>query len=448
MLSRSAKTAAQGRAILSPLSPLTSPYAPGYASLSTAAQIAVDNRRRQRVKTVRKVGKVLGAPPRLQISEPTSPKMMSPTTAAAMGFDATIMERLQTVLASPFSPKTFARSILSPALKTPEAPVLPYRPAALRDVKNADKRVGSLKPRRKAPPAMLALPQPARYTEKTPLSPLRYPVVATERSSAAPVPVSPTVLLAHVSPVTKLTEAQIRSQKMEKLSRCLGETVPKELVYPSIGQVTEQAEQVGSYLELYRAGSSVDDSAVGIKSPVPKDAHWENVGLGATKLQRSGSQRSLRRSRSLGDFYSIADIQELQSHNARMAALAAGADVLVQSPLGLMSPTPRPAAKDDPVLKRKRSIANAKAAIIGTDAKLMAQFRLGFGGPALPVPETPLSSPVPSALLAITSPRVPYWVKPTQPKTPRTLRTERRMGWGGAWNVGSMAEMMNQLKEM
>ena len=180
MLSRSAKVAAQGRALLSPLSPLPSPLTVGYASISTTAQLALDNHRRVQQS---KAAKKPAVSSRLEISGPTSPKVMSPTTAAAMGFDSTIMERLQDVLASPFSPKTFARSILSPALKTPEPSLLAIRPpqshsAPPRAQKSAANRQHSLKPRRKAPPSMLNLPEPPRYTEKTPLSPMKYPLLA------------------------------------------------------------------------------------------------------------------------------------------------------------------------------------------------------------------------------------------------------------------------------
>ncbi|TCD61991.1 hypothetical protein EIP91_007631 [Steccherinum ochraceum] len=446
MLSRSAKAAAQGRALLSPLSPLPSSQAHGYATFASAAQLALDNQRRtQRAKAIKKKGRV---PSKLEISAPT-PTVVSPTTAAAMGFDTSIMERLQDVLASPFSPKTFARSILSPALKTPThaAPVSAYRPPVTQVAKGEVKRVGLLKPRRKPPPSMLNLPEPPRYTEKTPLSPFRYPGLAAK---AALNPMSPTKLITHVSPVTTLTEAQIRLQKMEKLSRCLGEAVPKELVYPSFGQLAEQTDKVGSFLELYRGDSSVDDSSVGLKSPVPKDAHWEDVALGETKVRRSGSQRSLRRSRSLGDFYSVADIRELQSNNAELAAQREPA--FVESPTALTSEDAAPThrVEAEAAIKRKRSIANAKQAIIGADAKLMAQFRLAVGTPALPMfpPTSPLSPSIPSALLDIQSPVAPYWVRPNDPKTPRTRRTERRMGWGGPWNVGSMGEMMTQLKEL
>lgn len=184
MLSRSAKAAAQGRAVLSPLSPLPSPYSPGYAyaTPSTAAQITLDSQRHAlRTRPTRKVGKSLGLPPRLEVSGPSSPKVMSPATAASMGFDASIMERLQTVLASPFSPKTFARSILEPQVKASEPPVFQatYAPPVTQGFSSNAKRVGSLKPRRKPPPTMLPLSQPTRSAEQTPLSPMRYPLLAT-----------------------------------------------------------------------------------------------------------------------------------------------------------------------------------------------------------------------------------------------------------------------------
>ncbi|KAH8077756.1 hypothetical protein BXZ70DRAFT_1068740 [Cristinia sonorae] len=436
MLSRSTKLAGQRQAILSPLSPLSSPPM-RFAPMSTKVQP-----RLQKLRSTRRHGKY-GS--RLQISLPSSPRSLSPTTATALGFDTSLMERLENVLASPFSPKTFARTIISPP--PPPPPV----------VKPVASRPSGLKPRRKAPPTMLSLPEPPRNTAQTPLSPFKYPIVAAR---GANVVVSPTIVR-QVSPITTLTDAQIRSQKMEKLARCLGESVPPELVYPSIGEVAEKAK-MGSYLELYRTGSG-DDSSVGMKSPAPKDAHWEAVGMGKTtdREQHDGSRkRAVRRSRSLGDFYTVTDIREMRSLNDRLAQREGAMKTVEHSPTDTVSVSSTSGTSTtEPdgvaVLKRKRSIANAKAVIIGTDAKLMALFRQGFNAaaPPAPVPVSSTSTPssdVPSALLSIQSPRAPapYWVKTVDPKTPRTLRTERRMGWGGPWNHGSMGEMMDKLKEL
>ncbi|KAI0916490.1 hypothetical protein AcV5_002970 [Taiwanofungus camphoratus] len=134
-------------------------------------------------------------------------------------------------------------------------------------------------------------------------------------------------------------------------------------------------------------------------------------------------------------------------------------------------------------LVRHKSLTHAKQSILRTDAKVMAAFRSGFPTRPLdlapqPAPTGPLPSP--PVLHDVRSPRVPYWVRSSfrprdsvqalqyanatvdpyararkdasagrQPAvTPRTQRFERRMGWGGEWNQGSLADVIDTLKEL
>ncbi|GBE84063.1 hypothetical protein SCP_0600410 [Sparassis crispa] len=142
--------------------------------------------------------------------------------------------------------------------------------------------------------------------------------------------------------------------------------------------------------------------------------------------------------------------------------------------------------------KRACSIMSAKQSILGADAKLMAEFRTRFGTrpldfhfPPFPAPTCPLPSPpVSPTLEQVKSPKVPYWVKSSfrphtsgayalgfpdvgpyaqvksastasrknghlaPPATPRTRRVERRQGWGGHWNQGTMGGVIDQLRQL
>jgi len=357
---------------------------------------------------------------------PQSPYFMSPPpTAAVFGADGSIMERLQTVLASPFSPKTFARNILSPS---PKVSVPPGDVKLKADVRG---KVTSLKPRKKKAPKPLTLNEPSRTSETTPLSPLRYPGLAARPSAGLmSPPIAPTAAPAAV--IANLTESEIARRKLSKLARYMGQTVPSELAFASFGQVGEDLDKVGSFLDLYRKGVSQDDSQLpDIKSPAARNSQ----DLMASESTKPRRRPTLRRSRSMGDFYDHAVVTNSLPY---MASQAWSEEV--QS---VMSPT--------------APVEKAKEAILGSDAQRMAEFRIGFKNRPLelklapfPPPTGPLPSPpVPSALFALQSPRAPYWVKPAvvvPPKTPRTMRTERRQGWGGEWM--SLGEMVGQLKRL
>ncbi|KAI0077511.1 hypothetical protein K474DRAFT_1078266 [Panus rudis PR-1116 ss-1] len=176
--------------------------------------------------------------------------------------------------------------------------------------------------------------------------------------------------------------------------------------------------------------------------------------------QKPRRKNSLRRSRSVGDFYSVADVLEMHTPHVELESELAGMKSPAPPLGGDMHPFASPiaiaVAQKSPVFQRTHFVKKAKEVILGDDAKKMAEFRLKFSSPrpldlsfSTLQSQSPIPSPVPSALEAVKSPRVPYWVKPKMsypvPKTPRTMRTERRQGWGGSWELG---EVVNKLKEL
>lgn len=260
-------------------------------------------------------------------------------------------------------------------------------------------------------------------------------------------------MLSKVSPVPNLaalTDADIRKQKMEKLARCLGETGPQEMVFPSFGQVGQEVTGAPStYLDLYRQHPAAVDSGklAGVKSPIPYDAqiNWKSMDdiEQENMLSPSGKRKSiLRRSRSVGDFYSVEEILTMNTTHVEATSQTPRDRRASESPIPA-SPSLHPFASPinkpvQPQLKRKDSLAMAKLSILGDDARRMASFRMSFKPRPLELAlagvESPLSPVQPSAL-EVRSPRAPYWVKPVvAPKTPRTLRTEKRQGWGGRWD--------------
>lgn len=310
-------------------------------------------------------------------------------------------------------------------------------------------------------------------------------------SKATMAPVSPSTVLSKPSPVpnlTSLTDAEIRKQKMEKLARCLGETGPQEMVFPSFGQVGQEAQRgalgvaPSTYLDLYRQHSAAvaDTSKLAdVKSPKPRgDAQlsWKtmddldkDVMLSPTPLSASEKRKSvLRRSRSVGDFYSVEEILAMKSAHVELSPkghVRRASDTLVSAiPSSSIHPFASPvnmpieyrnSTSSSSVLKRRdsmESMTQAKLAILGDDAQRMARFRMSFKPRPLDLTfdweETPMSPAQPTAL-EVRSPRAPYWVKPVVvPKTPRTLRTEKRQGWGGKWDFVEVGMTKYQQKRL
>lgn len=184
----------------------------------------------------------------------------------------------------------------------------------------------------------------------------------------------------------------------------------------------------------------------------------------------------MRRSRSLSDLqHGIAITSDVVHKAGRAATMEENNTTVLVSQARTGSDTP---------------LESAQRSIVTSDAQRMAEFRRRFGTrprelrlAPLPPPNAPLPSPPPpSALLKVKSPlpptlvvhappkpsgyvplappdrhaplkspRAPYWVKSTghlaPPKTPRTMRSERRQGWGGVWPMGSIGQVAGQLQE-
>lgn len=209
----------------------------------------------------------------------------------------------------------------------------------------------------------------------------------------------------------------------------MGETVPSELVFASFGQAGHEMDEIPSFLDLYRKGAQDDSHIPNVKSPISGlSQQIVAVDVDGARVVKSKRRPTLRKSRSMGDF----------------------SDYVV-----LGNPMPSPPLRSN-VMSPTVPIEKAKEAILGADAQRMAEFRVGFRSnrPAelklapFPPPSGPLPSPpLPTALLAVQSPRAPYWVKPiVAPRTPRTMRTERRQGWGGEWM--SLGEAVVDLKQL
>ena len=144
MFSRSTTVVNHGSRFLSPLSPLS--------PLSSAVNVEA---RRGMLS--------------MAVKTPATP-VSPPTTASGLGFETSIMERLESALASPFSPKTFVRSFA-----TASSMQLARGNSVKRQFGGMHPRVVSLKPRKKAAPQPLPLDQPTRLSTESPLSPFKYP---------------------------------------------------------------------------------------------------------------------------------------------------------------------------------------------------------------------------------------------------------------------------------
>jgi len=291
---------------------------------------------------------------------------------------------------------------------------------------------------------------------------------------AQPLVSSPSIKSASAFSPVPLTPGH-HLQRLETLSHCLAANAINEAVYPSLGQVGEEAKRVSTFLDLYRARARDDACLNKVKSPTSAEGGEEWAALeeltGNRPLRRKSS---LRRSRSFDD---------MEQFTTRLSA--AREDALTQI---AEAPT-------NEISSHPGSLEEAKATIVNADAKRMASFRRRFGNrprelrlaviappPSLPLPSPPpptallkVKSPMPVAIAprrlpqppsrprrlpqpvivtapvvrraSVQSPRVPYWIKST-PKTPRTMRSERRQGWGGSWEaLPGISEVVSQLKE-
>ncbi|KAI0666499.1 hypothetical protein C8Q78DRAFT_1083100 [Trametes maxima] len=306
---------------------------------------------------------------------------------------------------------------------------------------------GSEKPTprpRKAIPNSLDLVSPAMRAENT-----------VSRYGYLETPITPDYLspLPPVSPLSPIVSSDLHKRKLQSLrrlartSRAFRGNATAELAPPSLGQASQDMDNVKTYLDLY---------CMSTRQP-----------------RRSQIVSGRRRSSSVGEpqRQSIADVLSISSPGPRASYIVPLSASIAPYVIALGSPALSPtlafsAATDESPLQQQQSVAQAKAAILGTDAQRMENFRRGFRIHALPAtPSTPLR-----AFASIKSPKAPYWVRSAYrardsthgsirrsqsrraasrpPPTPRTMRRERRQGWGGEWKRGKMGAAVEKLKEV
>lgn len=288
-----------------------------------------------------------------------------------------------------------------------------------------------------------------------------------------------------ISPIQLSPGLQLQ-QQIDSLTKSLNAKVPSDSMYPSLGQLGEEVQKVTTFLDLYHSRARDDESLNKVKSPTSRPEGqqlWTTLDavISIEPVAPRRKNRELRRSRSLNSM--MKPLPEIPNDERLQTAPRDAHDITTTQPLAA---APRRQGGST-------RIEEAKSAIVHADAQRMAAFRKRFKNrpPQLqlqPHPSTSTSSlpspPLPSALLKVKSPRrlppppatqlaplaaarqlpqlpvimaaaparapsmkAPYWVKKV-PKTPRTMRTERRQGWGGPWDVVGISQVVDELKEV
>ncbi|KAI0748922.1 hypothetical protein C8Q74DRAFT_379858 [Fomes fomentarius] len=425
----------------------------------------------------------------------------------------------------PASPKADGMSVVSQVVEekrgkkganaAPAAPILRFNLTALNSeprpttpVPMGGLQVPGARPR-KTVPNSLDLASPVwRRTDAMPLSPLRH------NRAGFLSPVSP---LSPFSPIETTDMRQDRYYGLRRLasvSRAFRETIVDEL--PSIAQTVEDADNVNTYLDLYRIATKSkrltrDSDAYTAYSPCiePQSAY---TACSFTSRRRSVSfshmqRRSIYTARSAtptartsfivphsvtpsartsfivpysATVFSAAVRPEHHSvlidiptpvRNAIVEPRTAGSHRMSSMSYTLVlnvppkrSGFPETPADEDSPLQQQQKAARSRAAIIAAMRPL--EIPLGTEPDFTPSPITPLptSQPKTPGLHA------PYWVRSSYrvsahgyvrrthsysrrsgmrvPPTPRTIRKERRQGWGGQWTQGKIATAVEGLKEI
>ncbi|KAI0643978.1 hypothetical protein C8Q79DRAFT_927848 [Trametes meyenii] len=404
-------------------------FAHGSRSLSPALQRLDPEQRLRLAKSSQKIGKLLGEMPVVDVVPST------PANANAVFMDQAHGTN------SPLERKKAVKS----KRKAPPVPVLRYKLPSTRPVSIVTEGSGKPTPRpRKAIPNSLDLVSSAMRVENT-----------VSRYGYLETPITPDYLspLTPISPLSPIVSSELHKRKLQSLrrlartSRAFRGNATAEVAPPSLGQASEDMGNVKTYPDLYR--------------------------MSTRQPRRSALVSGRRRSCSVGEpqRQSIADVLSVSSPDARTSYIVPLSASLAPYVVALGSPALSPAitsppAMDDSPLQQQQSVAQAKAAILGTDAQRMESFRRGFRIHALPAtPSTPLR-----AFASIKSPKAPYWVRSAYrprdsthgsirrsqsrrgasrpPPTPRTMRRERRQGWGGEWKRGKMGAAVEKLKEV
>ena len=310
-------------------------------------------------------------------------------------------------------------------------------------------------------------------------------------------------------------------RRLARVSRAFRDTVVEEL--PSIAQVTEQVNNVNSYLDLYRIasarpGESGEDAPLGTAYTACTDvtdveeaytAYAVRTPVSARHARRRSSSLSRIQSRSMSSaasaspvartsfivphsasIYSVEDqparytlvinvpsprtpalLVPYTASTTRSARMSQSYTVVLSVPHSLKRNTlPDTPADDDSPLQKQQREARARAALLSALTQSEPQARsAALALDDAPTPQAQAQAQVPSAPRT-PGPRAPYWVRQSYrvsahgyvrrthsysrrsgarvPPTPKTVRRERRQGWGGEWKAGKLAAAVEGLKEI
>ncbi|TBU54285.1 hypothetical protein BD310DRAFT_82596 [Dichomitus squalens] len=450
---------------------------------------------RQRLeKSSKKVGKVLGEMPLIDII-PASPRVV----------DGIVSEVKQS--------KKNEKS----KKKAPPAPILRYKLAPFR--RKSTRRVSgaavcvSTRSRARKPVPNLDLEEHGWRIEADSLSPSRMSQARTPQGAIFLSPLSP------LSPFSPIETSDMRQQRyyglrqLARVSRAFRDTIVEEL--PSMAQVTEQVDNVNSYLDLYRIASArrrdpeADVASMNLDTAYTAytdvtdvneayTAYTMHTPVSTRHARRRSSSLSRIQHRSMSSNASASPIARTSfivphsasvcsfqdqparytlvinvpsprtpallipftastAHSARMS-MSQSYTVVLSVPRDLKRDTlPETPADEDSPLQKQQKEARARAAIL--TAMMQSQpTTLALEDAAVPfAPRTP-------------GPRAPYWMRQSYhvsahgyvrrthsysrrsgmrvPPTPKTVRRERRQGWGGEWKAGKLAAAVEGLKEI
>lgn len=301
-------------------------------------------------------------------------------------------------------------------------------------------------------------------------------------------------------------------RRLASVSRAFRETIVDEL--PSIAQTVEDADNVNTYLDLYRIATKSkrltrDSDAYTAYSPcVDPQSAYTACSLSSRRRSVSFShmqRRSIYTARSATPTartsfivpHSVTPSARTSFIVPYSATVCSAADrpehysVLIDIPtpvrnaiveprtaasrrMSSMSYTlvlnvppkrsggfPETPADEDSPLQQQQKAARSRAAILAAIRPLeMAELAQPDGTP----------SPLPTSQPKTPGAHAPYWVRSSYrvsahdyvrrthsysrrsglrvPPTPRTIRKERRQGWGGQWTQGKIATAVEGLKEI
>ncbi|KIP05257.1 hypothetical protein PHLGIDRAFT_128991 [Phlebiopsis gigantea 11061_1 CR5-6] len=297
--------------------------------------------------------------------------------------------------------------------------------------------------RRQNVPRALQLPQAQRLSGVSPQSPLKDGMIVQIGTRALATPASPSLFFTASTPIVVSP-----TRRMATLAQCINSSMPAEIVYPSLGQVATAAQHISTFLDLYRVRAEDEAQLKKVKSPTSYDGSNTFAALEDITDPRESRITAPRRRGTVRRSRSLSDLQR---------GIAITTDVVHRA--GRAATLEEPRRADSPLVSAQRTIL---ASLPPPNAPLpsppppSALLRVKS-----PLPPTLVvhAAPKPAAYAALArpdghaplkSPRAPYWVKSASamapPKTPRTLRSERRQGWGGAWPMGSIGQVVGQME--